>query len=424
MQAPSVQRLLRAIVEDLCSGRSTIVATPDGVAPSLIWHEVERELSQQRWLSRELDVSGSPNQTPFIVLEQGLTLALSTPRTPRTAAAAQQLIRQNHDAPYVICLSGFEELSRDVIGGWLRFISDWKDASSSVEVVDQAPVVLCVMLPAAVMPGLDIVPIQTDAFLEIHEWFAVPSVLEVQLLVRADTDRFRLSTSGLWREHLLPSLAGGDVHLVDALWDAILDDDEQLYFALEAYAATRGWDTNVAIPMSGTTSRIVSAPHPATLPDDWWCLWQTGAAHWTPEYGLEVNAGLLAVHRRTDELKHRCWRGQASLLLPMLDHLRLAVCRQFADWFGSHWATRWCEPRDYEEAFQVRMNPMASQWGHLAQISRKGVSQRKACQQLDPFIEDARELRNRIAHYRPITFAEFNAFEAHTERIRRADLLT
>ena len=81
----------------------------------------------------------------------------------------------------------------------------------------------------------------------------------------------------------------------------------------------------------------------AAPPRPWRSLWAEGGLQWSMEHGIEVHPSALACLGLTSDLSHRLWRGQARLLLPLLDELRLTICRRLTDRLGDGWAVRWAE---------------------------------------------------------------------------------
>lgn len=94
-------------------------------------------------------------------------------------------------------------------------------------------------------------------------------------------------------------------------------------------------------------------------------LWAHGALSWTLEFGLELHTAAMAVLGRDEEVKHRLWRGQAELLLPLIDHMRLMVCTDLAHSYGKNWPMRYGLPTSEEEKAAVQASPLACQWGYL-----------------------------------------------------------
>jgi hypothetical protein len=115
-------------------------------------------------------------------------------------------------------------------------------------------------------------------------------------------------------------------------------------------------------------------------------------------------------------VKHRMWRGQATLLLPFLDDLRLSACRHLTRTYGQQWPLRWQRPESSEELEAVANDPLACQYGHLVNLlgtCRAFYSERGWL----PVLAHARWVRNELAHNRPIGFGEYHGLFIEARRI-------
>lgn len=425
LRTPSVRDLLSTVLEDLLNGRCVVVAVPPAIDTFSIWQQLEHDLTLSHARPRYVSAISEDDVTPITTLSDTLEVVWPSARVPRTAATLYRLLQADPSTPDVIFISSIEQVTPVQVSQWVSLLHDWSDASSSMQLSEQEMISLCFIMPATTIPNGSI---RTDAFLTFHDWFGVPSALEMQLIVRASSHRDQMTPRGMWREHLLPSLTGNDFQLSAHLWEAVLLDRAALEAALNSYAYQQRWDTReLRLPEPATHDQqrrwIDLRARPVSLPQEWRTLWQHGAAGWTPEYGLEVSSALLMLIGDNDQITHRLWRAQATLLLPQLDQLRLALCRSLEGWFGPSWATRWCEPLGNEEQSAVHENAMASQWGHITNIIRLARDRRDQCQRLAPLAEQARQVRNQIAHYRPITFPVYNSLQQEIARMRTHHLI-
>ena len=137
--------------------------------------------------------------------------------------------------------------------------------------------------------------------------------------------------------------------------------------------------------------------------------WAEGMLHYTWEYGLELHSAVLALAQRYDVLRQRLWRGQAALLLPLLDQVRVALCERLTEQHGSEWPLKWGEPLSDEEKAAVRMTPLAAQWGYLDHLLTHTPAGRWE-PRISPLVSRARTLRNRVAHFQPVSFTDFQRF--------------
>jgi hypothetical protein len=77
---------------------------------------------------------------------------------------------------------------------------------------------------------------------------------------------------------------------------------------------------------------------------------------------------------------------------------------------------RWCQPVSPEEDTAVRTSPLACQWGHLEILLRRIASLRSEERWLS-LASLSRWVRNEIAHYRPITFRDFDGVWREIDRV-------
>lgn len=126
----------------------------------------------------------------------------------------------------------------------------------------------------------------------------------------------------------------------------------------------------------------------------------------TEEHGIEIGSAACAVLGRREELAHRVWRGQSALLLPLLDGLRLHLCSVLSNEYGKAWPTKLGVPLDQSERQALEEDPFTAQWGYLSSLYRNAPALRGRTQ-LRALTAQAWEIRNELAHYRPVPFAEF-----------------
>jgi hypothetical protein len=206
--------------------------------------------------------------------------------------------------------------------------------------------------------------------------------LDLRYFVRAQSGGSD-ADADIWREYVLPPLAGPDLGLVDALWDACLHGQDTLLNACRAYATAQGWSGDEPRDELAGSQHVMAGRDPR------------------PHLAHAVVAGDDHV------LDRRIWRGQAALVLPLLDELRLWLCERLQSKLGDGWALRWARPQSVEEEALVRGDPLHAQFGHLFAITDAaplGADEKATLRKLAVL---ARDLRNDLAHYRPIRFTRF-----------------
>ncbi len=258
----------------------------------------------------------------------------------------------------------------------------------------------------------------------VQWWGAFPSTLETHLLCRLEGEDQPWDARARWREHLLASLAGSDLRLIDFLWNDLELGMDMLLQRLAAFAADQGW-RDAELRDWGATE-LIGRSLPIPLRRNWsppaWMhsLWAHGAVCATLERGLELHSAALVVLGRVDQIKHRIWRGQAELLLPLIDHIRLTLCNVLTEAYGDGWPCRWREPESEKEKREVLEDPLACGLGHLELLLK--VTALRAYQHWGPLVSRTRWIRNELAHYRTIPFADFEHLLKEVDTVLRPTL--
>ncbi len=307
----------------------------------------------------------------------------------------------------VILLEGLDEAPRDVARRWLKFIEDAARLRSSGRHSIGAIV--------RTTPD-DSLAHSSDTRFSIHRWWEVCSVLDLRLLVRMSESGDASAARARWREAVLPPFAAGDVELVERLWDAVAGTEAEIGAVLREVAAERGIDPVRLKPMANALKNrgeYVAAGGPGR----WEAAWRLGAAQATREFGPEPTVLALAVLEDMRELRHRLWRGQATLMLPQLDEVRMSVCEELSNVHGTGWPLRFARYDDEEDRKRVEGDPLATDYGPLERVVRNASAR---AGKFVPLVSHARKLRNELAHYRPITYAQYARFLELDLQLRRA----
>jgi hypothetical protein len=408
-KSPGAIRFIAARYDDLAQERSLIVLLPDNLDPALLWAALRGELWRRDFLLREVVVNDlTDDAAPASALAQALGVQWPTYTMAHTATT----LMSREGLPQIIHLDGMELLPPERQRRWLDLFTQWALAAQTVSASIGSPPSLCAVIPAH---RLSVRLPQSQPKLAIQHWWGTLSALEVRLLCRGED-----GVDGAviqWREHMLSSLAGADLSLVEELWEADLEM-KSLLPRLSDFATRRGWTAD-SLSTWGA-ERWMMAPSlshhgveavPSDASHD---LWAHGALHWTPEYGTELHTAALALLGRREDVRHRCWRGQATMLLPLIDDLRLKVCADLSARFGGDWPVKWYRNGAPEEA-DLLVDPFACEWGRL-ELALSYCPDRQTRGWWLEAVKQARWLRNELAHYRPVSFDKFNFF---TQELRR-----
>lgn len=316
--------------------------------------------------------------------------------------------------PQIVALRGLESISPSNRTAWISLFKEWATYTQrNVAVPGYQPTGLWGIYslddPDDLLPA-------TDTWLYLYPWWSVISTLDIQMLCRLSDGigQSTLSPYIAWRESLMPFLAGNDLDVIERLWHIMDSPREAVYNTLLQIAKERDWTIHtlgkwrVAEYLKSyrrASRRFVQSPiHDEEL------LWLRGVLYQTPEYGTQISAVALAVLKKWDLLDHLYWRGQTTLLLPLIDEYRLAICQELTDRYGPDWAWQWSEPISDDARKQLMNNPLAAEWGHLENSIRRSPHHTERNRLTS--ICTARYIRNQLAHYKPITFQDYELFTA------------
>jgi hypothetical protein len=401
-QMPSVQRFINNVVEDISNRRCLIVLLPEGIHIEPVWAQIRVGLWRRDLIIQELGlIPNAETKSPASSLVEGLGLQWSNPETPYTLLN----IANCDNLPEVIYIRGLEDLAYDEIQNWMMVFEQWAQISQQRRNLGSMPTSLCLIIPADKV--LTFIP-ESNVYLALHWWWGFPSVLETHLLCRLVDDDFDNLPSVRWREYILPSLALGDMQLVELLWTTAHKSFMEQVDILSQYAAFRHWQED-GLESILTEGAIIGLNHHQVQhrpPVRFQGLWAKGLLQYTIEYGIELHSAALAALEQKDVLRYRIWRGQSELLLPILDGIRLRVCQNLTSQYGVGWPLRWDEPASEEDFEAVKTDPMAASWGYIEHLL-KTVRELRPQRHWLPVVSACRTMRNNIAHYRTVNLQDY-----------------
>ncbi len=403
LDVPSASQLIDDVIEDLRLGRSVLLVAPETQSLSEIRSAISYGVGRGGLWGEEISLTEMSENYEGAVSRLSDYLRLDPP--PKTLEA----LLLHESCPEVILLNDIERLSTMDSHTWLHLLESWAQQTKRIRDTQVYPVTrrLCLSSPATILAG--IAP-KSDVTLSVRWWWNIPSTLEMQLLCRLQDPEYNLEA--IWREHLLPSLTGNDIELFEYLWDRITQPTDVLFDNLREFALAKGWQRHTEQWL-----KLLKKQFPSKMsgsgrlgpPEVWRCFWDFGALICTPEYGLEIHSAALVLLGQRKGVEQKMWRGQANLLLPLLDSVRLDLCEYFTRRYGKEWSLKWAEPKDEQELERVRESPLATQWGHLLQAVLNSPY-RDRLHKERRLVVTGRNIRNELAHFRPISFVEFSAF--------------
>jgi hypothetical protein len=411
--SPSIAGFATQLVQDLTQGRSTIVLLPQTVPLIEIEDLIDRHLWQRSLDVRKLFIEDLQQHDSILsMMESTLGVKWSETET-RTV---QNLLTKNLEFD-ILFMFGFEAASSELRTSLRILAEGWAEAAKSqLDSGKHFPSLCIVAKASSLLPYLP----KEDVNLSIYWWWGIPSMLEMQLFARTLMDIADEDPKLRWRESVLPHIASTDLTLFSVLWDHTSDTSEALLALLCDYAAEQGWsdDTDSLNAPSASQELIKPFQHsfmqgpPVKLRE----TWAKGMLLQTTEFGIEIHSAVLAISGHKDSVMHRIWRGQAALLLPQLDYIRLKICTHFTALYGSKWPT-WIEPTSPQELEAIKQNPLSCQWGHLKRLIDE-CDRLAFHAPLVPLVRHARKLRNTLAHYGIVTFSDYQLLSSDVSKMK------
>lgn len=148
--------------------------------------------------------------------------------------------------------------------------------------------------------------------------------------------------------------------------------------------------------------------------------WAAGRVLGSPEYGLELHPSLLALTGNREGLAQRVWRGQAQMILPVVDSIRMAASQYAIQRHGEKWYEAvGILPQDLDQRERLLGNPLDAELGYLALALRQ---LRGGPERFDWIhrVDTAREVRNSLAHYTMVGFPQFKTFLASASTLGKS----
>jgi hypothetical protein len=411
---PSVQQFLSSIQEDLWMGSNVIVLLPPGILPDDLWTKIVdflllKEEVEFEVLSLEAHTGKS---NPVSVLKEEFSLDWESQRANHTI----DNLSRAANLPGVIYLKGFQKLERSDQEPWIGFLKQWGQKCQQLANPGHSNSVFCVIEPAAKFPFDSL---ESDLRLKYFWWWGFPSVLETQLLCRTANDVYAWGAEAQWREQILPALSTSDFSLLSIFWDEIHKSPEEITDKLRAYADELDWDDldqffNQGNRFENNALEELRSYPPVRLRN----LWARGIICANKEFGIEIHPAALVKLGRKSELNHRLWRGQAQLLLPIIDNLRLDICKLLTDKLGDDWPLKSCEPDSWQELEAIKKNPLAVEWGYLNHLINHDRFLRPYQRSLSSMISLGRRLRNEIAHYQTVKLEDYESLLKQIQKFK------
>jgi len=314
------------------------------------------------------------------------------------------------DRSAILHITGLEDASPKTQQAWLELFTHWAEVAQTRSAGRLVTPALLLILDANRF--LQDLP-SSNVFLQVF-WFRQLSRLEMQLLCRLQPDPGTDEPLTIWREQVLPDLVGADLNLLEWLWEPVarMRSVDNLMVDLRKYAKNQGWEEAVD---SESATQIPPTTHVDHLNASQRNLWARGLLYYTPENGWEMHSAVLALMNKQTEVSHRYWRGQARLMLPFVDHIRHSILTRLTIRHGDGWPSRLVNPAHNPELDAPIQDASQVEWGHLMYLIEHSEHTNGEWKWHE-LIRLGWNIRNRIAHYEPITLSDYRALRQEFER--------
>ena len=409
---PSTLAFINAITDDDGNGVK-VVLLPNNLSREMVGRLVRNRLDSLRLAVNSLFDPGEAS--PVSASANAMNAAWPSPRTLRTVP---NLLRCENlpDVLYVHRIGSST--------AWTEFIESWASEYRHLWASGNAAIPSLYVI--AKLRDFDFALPEPKPGLTYHWWWGFPSMLEIRLACRIAGEQLRGDdATARWREYVLPGLVSSDVQLAEFMWDVVLDNSGQVTEGLSQY-----WDSLEHTEVGNSIDEVIESVESnqavygigQDLPQHLHKLWADGGLVYTNEYGLEVHPGLLAHHGRLESIQHMLWRGQSELILPVVNEIRLKICRDFTVTYGSDWPTRWARPSYAYDTEEANGSPLGTELGHINYLLQNmGVHDQShdlfQKRLLSALVLVARRLRNEIAHYNPVSFRDFASLYEERSRM-------
>lgn len=392
-------------------GRVTLALIPNIVSRDMVSRLILNRLSALSMGARELSSLG--NGRPATAVAEALDVSWRSPSAPRNAANLMRC----EGMPQIVYARRMQNGGAERRGEWREFIEDWARESRNLADEGETGPGLCVV---AKLRDFDFALPDPQAGLALLWWWGMSSELETRLACRVANLEYGGGDDSLavWRERVVPALATGDPQLAERLWERASKPLDDVMDALSEYADETGLtdcEENVedAVRLIGEDARdcVVGEEPPESLRK----LWASGGLALIQERGVEIHPALLARRGRRGDIANMLWRGQAEMLLPALNEIRLKICLDFTRTFGEDWSSKWWDRRLPEGGhLGAELGYICSLFNFVGEGRGHSLNEKRG---MYPLASLARDLRNKIAHNEPVSFADFSALREERGKV-------
>lgn len=311
---PLLHRHYRRILDDTVEGRDVLWLFPEDADVGAHVDALRRVASE--WLS--VDVAAGARW-----IRQADDAA---PRVVRVSGALQDVDVQQVDVVIVTPCDGPLSLAPgggDGGGAGRKPLDVVVDPEPGI----RPPVIVPVL--ARALGG----PVSSGVRFSVRPMWGCTTAADLQRLARELLDDGGDPAYALWATSVWVGLAAFDDRLLAELVAGQVSPPKWRTH-LEEYARRRGWADTKAPILGGSLEpgdvwqTALSPYHEDRPPPRMFELWAAGACDWVPGWGLALHSALAVARGWDDLLAHRIWRGQVSVLMPLIDEARLLLARR------------------------------------------------------------------------------------------------
>jgi len=408
---PSISLFIERAIDSLRDYKSIVLLLPPIIDIDDFCEKLKYELWKSDFSQHEISLDNiESNLKPLEILNKEFFPDQPT-RFPKPVVDIQAC----SELPDLIVLSNLHRLSQSQLKDWMELLDSWSElAHQNINAGKNVKPMVAVVLANLV---IDMLP-PRKLFLDYYWWWGFPSSLEVSLLCRSQSNKyFNSDPTNTWKERLLSSLTPGDLNLLEHLWDFSDKRFIDLVDGIRSYAHPTDSSMNMSrLPDKLGRITDLSLVFPGDPPPKGiQHLWSKGEIYATIEYGVEFHPSIL-LEQNLDGIRHRLWRSQSELLLPIIDGIRVDMCQELTQRLGRDWPYKWDTPIEPDDLKSVKENPAATQLGYIVYLLETN-SKFASYRQWLPIARTARSIRNDLAHYRTIdNFENITSFITSTMR--------
>ena len=409
---PEPKRRLNEIVVDLCEGISIVCTLPVPINPVVIYSAVAEECAKVG-----LECKTFNYDAPELLPETCLAQCCSMNFSPEKQVDIEQVF--NDKAAADVTIITLPELSSEMVKYWARLLRRWSTYARAYQArTKQCPKALMLVTDQSELSRDS----KDDVYLKSYYFWGWISTAELLLVARSVAwERGLTLEESLWAESVFVELAGTDPELFFWLLDRCCLSDfsttwEAMTEQLIAFCEEKRWDKErVGAYLDKVNNNKYTRSRLRMPPSDLDPLWCAGMANWNDGDGVFIHSAGLALRGVIAALEHRIWRGQARVLLPVLDRVRQEIC----DYLNRNYKQEWisfCKTNRSNCLFGEAPCGVA-EYNVIVDFIRLKERKSKVLKEMRHPVDNLRLARNNLAHYEPLGWVRFSQTISEVKKV-------